>query len=178
MATNFFYNLTSGPNKLLYLRSSGLLLQLDQRRGSVQRAGEAAAGRSWSLHVHTKVDKTEHHMARKRNPLLQNQKDIYVSPNDSHEISARIWIDSLNPFSIFRFNESLSCGTCNDKLDEVTTLNVPALSAYYKVSKSLSSFACKYHKVNVINILDIAHCSLHWLSQAQIYIFLLKMRLG
>jgi len=34
---------------------------------------------------------------------------------------------------IFTFNESLSCGSCNDKLDEVTTLNVPALSAYYKV---------------------------------------------
>jgi len=34
---------------------------------------------------------------------------------------------------IFTFNESLSCGSCNDKRDEVTTLNVPALSAYYKV---------------------------------------------
>merc|ERR1712061_685498 len=33
---------------------------------------------------------------------------------------------------IFTFNESLSCGTCNDKLDEVTTLDVPALSAFYK----------------------------------------------
>ena len=66
-----------------YLRSSGILLQLDERRGSVQRAGEAAAGRSWSLHVHTEVDKAEHHMARKRNPLLQNQKDIYVSPLES-----------------------------------------------------------------------------------------------
>ena len=173
MATNFFYNLTSGPNKLVYLCCSGLLLQLDQCRGSVQRAGEAAAGRSWSLHVHTEVDKTEHHMARKRNPLLQNQKDIYVSPNDSHH-EILVWISWI----LRRFNESLSCLTCNDKLDEVTTLNVPALSAYYKVSKSLSSFACKYHKVNVINILDIAHCSLHWLSQAQIYIFLLKMRLG
>ena len=46
--------------------------------------------------------------------------------------------DILNPFSILRFNESLSCLTCNDKLDEVTTLNVPALSAYYKVFISLS----------------------------------------
>ena len=44
----------------------------------------------------------------------------------------------LNPFSICRFNETLSCLTCNDKLDEVTTLNVPALSAYYKVFISLS----------------------------------------
>jgi len=33
---------------------------------------------------------------------------------------------------IFTFNKTMSCGTCNDKLDEVTTLNVPALSAYYK----------------------------------------------
>ena len=47
-------------------------------------------------------------------------------------------MSSLNPFSISRFNETLSCGTCNDKLDEVTTLNVPALSAYYKVFISLS----------------------------------------
>ena len=116
-----------------YLCSSGILLQLDERRGSVQRAGEAAASRSWSLHVHTEVDKAEHHMARKRNPLLQNQKDIYVSPNNSHEILSRICV---LVFSIRRFNESLSCGTCNDKLDEVTTLNVPALSAYYKVSST------------------------------------------
>ena len=36
-------------------------------------------------------------------------------------------------FQSSRFNESLSCGSCNDKRDEVTTLNVPALSAYYKV---------------------------------------------
>ena len=77
-------------------------------------------------------------------------------------------------FSICRFNESLSCDSCNDKLDEVTTLNVPALSTYYKVSKSLSI----YDMVNVLNILDIAHFSVHWLSQSQIYLFLLKSRLG
>ena len=49
---------------------------------------------------------------------------------------------SLNPFSISRFSKTLSCGTCNDKLDEVTTLNVPALSAFHKVfiSLSLSSY--------------------------------------
>ena len=76
--------------ELSYLYCSGILLQLDERRGSVQRVGEAAASRSWSLHVHTKVDKAEHHMARKRNPLLQNQKDIYVSPS-GHEC-VDLWI--------------------------------------------------------------------------------------
>jgi len=33
---------------------------------------------------------------------------------------------------IFTFSPSLSCSTCNDVMDEVTTLNVPALSAYYQ----------------------------------------------
>ena len=43
-------------------------------------------------------------------------------------------MESMKPnFQSSRFNESLSCGSCNDKRDEVTTLNVPALSAYYKV---------------------------------------------
>jgi len=34
---------------------------------------------------------------------------------------------------IFTYNSSLSCPTCDDKLDTVTTLNVPVLSAYYKM---------------------------------------------
>ena len=76
-------NYSHDIHELLYFHSSGLLLQPDKCRGSFRRQREAKAGRSWTLHVHTKVDKTEHHMAQKRNPLLQNQKDIYVSPGES-----------------------------------------------------------------------------------------------
>ena len=131
-------------HELLYSHSSGLLLQPDKCRGSFRRQREAKAGRSWTLHVHTKVDKTEHHMAQKRNPLLQNQKDIYVSPGES-TCPFFVGSESFPQSSISRFNESLSCGTCNDKLDEVTTLDVPALSAFYKVWEPLSS----NHKVNI-----------------------------
>lgn len=34
---------------------------------------------------------------------------------------------------IFTFNSSLSCSTCNDEIDKVTTVNVPALAAYYQL---------------------------------------------
>ena len=87
-------NYSHDIHELLYFHSSGLLLQPDKCRGSFRRQREAKASGSWTLHVHRKVDKTEHHMAQKQNPLLQNQKDIYVSPGES---TCPFLLD-LNPF--------------------------------------------------------------------------------
>ena len=61
-------------------------------------------------------------------PYTYSQKWIKqnVSWHDNGTISYRVR-------KVFNFAPSLSCPTCNDRVDNVTTLNVPALSAYYQV---------------------------------------------
>ena len=36
--------------------------------------------------------------------------------------------------NLFRFTASESCTGCDDLKDNITTLNIPAISAYYQVS--------------------------------------------